>query len=640
MAKIALLIGVSDYTSGFAPLPSAVKDAQAMQGVLEHSDIGGFDRVQRLENPDRQSMEDAIEALFTSCRKDDLVLLFFSGHGVKDDGGGLYLAAHNARKDERGRLVKSRAVAAGLVVQFMENCKSKRQVIILDCCFSGAFAEGMKVKDDGSVDVKNQLGGEGRVILTSSTAMQYSFEQPDSDLSIYTQHLVEGIQTGDADQDRDGFIGVNELHDYAKRRVQEIKPEMNPEIYLAKEGYNKILLAQTPSIDPVLRYSQEVQQLAHGWEIRFKERTVLDQVQDWLNLPPRDDVQMSSTRRKALDALRHKLRLSQEVASQREAEVLQPYREFHQKIADYKREFAGKIRWGKPLTNSDRRELKDLQRALNLKNETAAYAEREISQRRQRFPYSSIQTFYRLLNPTTFVLLFGSAILIFLAIDVFKAVQERFEMNQQPSTFPTESSVFPSSDASPDAQNKFQEAQNKVDEGKYQEAIDLYKSAIKINPQISDYYAGLGIAYYKLAGQYMIPDSFSGNSWSNENFRLAIKNLEKAIELKDLNLYSNNVSVYKIHIFLGHAYTGLDKKQNASKAYNAYSSAIQENPTEKNLLATAYEGRAAARMRWKYDRDGAKADYGKARRLYEETNTDGKNSEAIKRVNNALMEMQ
>ena len=43
MAKIALLIGVSDYTSGFTPLPSAVKDAQAMKRVLEQTDIGGFD---------------------------------------------------------------------------------------------------------------------------------------------------------------------------------------------------------------------------------------------------------------------------------------------------------------------------------------------------------------------------------------------------------------------------------------------------------------------------------------------------------------------------------------------------------------------------------------------------------------------
>ena len=634
MAKIALLIGVSDYTSGFTPLPSAVKDAQAMKRVLEQTDIGGFDQVQSLENPDRQSMEDAIEALFTSCRKDDLVLLFFSGHGVKDDGGGLYLAAHNARKDERGRLVKSRAVAAGLVVQFMENCRSKRQVIILDCCFSGAFAEGMKVKDDGSIDVKNQLGGEGRVILTSSTAIQYSFEQQDSALSIYTQYLVEGIETGDADQDRDGFIGVNELHDYAKRRVQEIKPEMNPEIYLAKEGYNKILLAQTLSTDPVLRYSQEVQQLAHNWKIRFKERTLLDQVQDWLNLPPRDDIQMSSTRRKALNALRQRLGLSQEVASQKEAEVLQPYREFHQKFATYKQDFAGKIRWGKSLTNSDRRELKDLQRALGLSNEHTAYAEHEVLQRIQRFPYSSIQTFYRLLNPTTFVLLFGSAILVVLVIDTFKVVQERFQTNQQPPFFP-ESTTLPDSNASPDAQNKFQEAQNEVNEGKYPEAIDLYESAIKINPQIADFHAGLGIAYYELARRLTI----SGNAQSNDNFRSAIEKLEKAIELrKDDNLYSNDVRRYptsNIYISLGRAYYASGGKQNASKAFNAYTFAIQERPS-KNSLAIAYEERAEARRRSAGDTKGAKEDYETAKKLFVETN----DSLAIERVNNAIKEMQ
>ena len=42
----------------------------------------------------------------------------------------------------------------------------------------------MSVKDDGSVNVKEQLGGKGRAILTSSTSTQYSFEQEDSELSI------------------------------------------------------------------------------------------------------------------------------------------------------------------------------------------------------------------------------------------------------------------------------------------------------------------------------------------------------------------------------------------------------------------------------------------------------------------------
>ena len=42
MAKIALLIGVSEYQPGLNPLPAAVKDVDAVQEVLLHPDMGGF----------------------------------------------------------------------------------------------------------------------------------------------------------------------------------------------------------------------------------------------------------------------------------------------------------------------------------------------------------------------------------------------------------------------------------------------------------------------------------------------------------------------------------------------------------------------------------------------------------------------
>jgi hypothetical protein len=42
MGKLALLIGVSEYQPGLNPLPSAVKDVEAMRRVLTHPEIGNF----------------------------------------------------------------------------------------------------------------------------------------------------------------------------------------------------------------------------------------------------------------------------------------------------------------------------------------------------------------------------------------------------------------------------------------------------------------------------------------------------------------------------------------------------------------------------------------------------------------------
>jgi Ca2+-binding EF-hand superfamily protein len=233
----------------------------------------------------------------------------------------------------------------------MSNCRSKRQVVILDCCFSGAFAEGLLAKDDAGVDVKNQLGGEGRAVLTSSTSTQYSFEQQGSDLSIYTHYLVEGISTGVADQDQDGMVSVDELHEYAKGKVQEAAPAMKPEIYAVKEGY-KILLTKAPIGDPKLRYRQEVERFASRGDISLIGRIVLDEQRKQLEIPP-------------------------EEANVIEEKVLKPYREYQRKLQLYEQAFVKAIGRESPLGDVTRNELKQLQQVFGLRNEDVAPIEKK-----------------------------------------------------------------------------------------------------------------------------------------------------------------------------------------------------------------------------------------------------------------------
>jgi hypothetical protein len=292
MAKVALLIGVTEYEPGLNSLPGAVMDVDAMQQVLQHPDVGEFapGDITVLKNPQRQTMEEAIETVFFNRQKDDLVLVYFSGHGIKDDSGRLYLATRQTRKNSKGELVRTTAVAASLIHDVMENSRSRRQVIILDCCFSGAFAEGMRAKDDGSLDIKNQLAEtqkpqsvEGRAVLTSSTATQYSFEQEGSDLSVYTRYLVEGIEKGAADTDNDGVISVNELHEYARKKVQEAAPAMKPGIFAVREGY-KIQLAKAPIGDPKLEYRKEVERCIRDGQLSRVGRPILNRRQSELGL--------------------------------------------------------------------------------------------------------------------------------------------------------------------------------------------------------------------------------------------------------------------------------------------------------------------------------------------------------------------
>jgi tetratricopeptide (TPR) repeat protein len=258
MAKVALLIGVSEYEPGLNPLPGSVLDVDALKRVLSHPEMGGFAEadITTLKNPQRQEMEEAIYRLFADRKKDDLLLLYFSGHGIKDENGRLYLATRTTRK-ENGRLVNPSAVAASYLHDRINDSSSHRQVIILDCCFSGAIAQGMTVKDDGLVDLQASLGGRGRAILTSSTSIEYSFGangigHRDKKLSVYTHYLVKGIETGTADIDGDGYISVEELHEYVSGQVKKAALAMTPKFYPVEEGY-KIILAKSPCLKKNIR---------------------------------------------------------------------------------------------------------------------------------------------------------------------------------------------------------------------------------------------------------------------------------------------------------------------------------------------------------------------------------------------------
>jgi uncharacterized caspase-like protein len=343
MAKVALLIGVSEYAEGLNPLLSAIKDIEAMRKVLQSPERGGFDEVKVLPNPEPTAMQEAVENLFSGRAKEDLALLFFSGHGVKDDSGRLYFATSATRKNPTGTLVKATAVPASFLHDIMGSSRCKRQVVILDCCFSGAFAEGMTAKDDGTIDLQTQMGGEGRAVLTSSTSTQYSFEQQGAELSVYTRFLVEGIETGAADTDSDGWTSVDELHDYARKKVQEAAPAMKPKIYAVEEGF-KIHLAKAPTRNPKLTYRKEVERFASRGEI-------------------------SSIGRGALSHLQAQLGLTSEEAIAVEEEVLKPYQEYRKRLKQYEQVLVQEVKKNNPLTPEIRTDLVAFQESLGLRNE-------------------------------------------------------------------------------------------------------------------------------------------------------------------------------------------------------------------------------------------------------------------------------
>lgn len=228
MSKRALLVATDRYDDeGLRRLTAPAADAAALGRVLSRADIAGFD-VTLLVNEPHHVVGKAISALYRGSGRGDLALLYFTGHGLKDDAGRLYLATTNTHRDS----LLFTALSGQQISDAMEDCPSRQKVLILDCCYSGAFPAGQIAKGDTEVHTLDRFQGKGRVVLTASDATQYSFEGDrvtgTGAGSVFTRYLVEGIETGRADLDADGDIALDELYSYVHDRVTEEMPQQRP----------------------------------------------------------------------------------------------------------------------------------------------------------------------------------------------------------------------------------------------------------------------------------------------------------------------------------------------------------------------------------------------------------------------------
>ncbi len=241
--RVALLVATDRYRdTGLSRLTAPASDATRLADVLTDAGIAGF-RVETLYNRPHHVVGKEIGSFYRDRRRDDLTLLYFTGHGIKDDDGHLYLAMTDTERDN----LRFTGVAGEQIRAAMQGCRSRQNVLVLDCCYAGAFPAGAGVKADAAVHAHEQLGGRGCAVLTSSDATQYSFEGSQltgagSPSSLFTRFLIDGLRTGRADLDGDGDITLDELYSYVHDRVIEEQPQQRPKIKADVEG--RILFAR------------------------------------------------------------------------------------------------------------------------------------------------------------------------------------------------------------------------------------------------------------------------------------------------------------------------------------------------------------------------------------------------------------
>ena len=235
--KYALVIGNTEYTdSGLAKLTAPGRDAQDFARVLADKSLCAFDEVIPKINQPEGILRRAIGNFFNDRNPDDMLVLYFSGHGVRDEYGKFYLAVKDTIRSE----LFATAILSEFIRDAMDRSRSRRQVLILDCCNSGAVAHGTtKAATKLSMGTASAFeAGYGRVILTASDVNEYAWEGDEiignTDKSLFTHYLVEGLR-GQADQDGNGSISVDDLYDYVYEKIKSVTSKQTPCKFSSKQ---------------------------------------------------------------------------------------------------------------------------------------------------------------------------------------------------------------------------------------------------------------------------------------------------------------------------------------------------------------------------------------------------------------------
>jgi hypothetical protein len=235
--KWAVVIGVGRYErSEITPLQYTVADAEAVSEALLSR--GGFKKENVLLMTDRTEKKPTLRnvkwALGTflarSAKKDDLVVIYFSGHGapevdprgIESDGLAKYLVPIDADPGD----LYSTALPMDELQTIFERIEARRVVVFLDSCYSGAaggrtFASRRTRNarvDDLFLDRLTR--SSGRVIITAARAAEVSIELPELGHGIFTHYLLQGLK-GAADLDRDGIVALQELYQYLEQQVSQ-----------------------------------------------------------------------------------------------------------------------------------------------------------------------------------------------------------------------------------------------------------------------------------------------------------------------------------------------------------------------------------------------------------------------------------
>ncbi len=220
----AVLVGVNTYDDPHIPnLTVCVDDVTAIQHMLQP----GYQVTHLLTDataahpPSRANILGAVASIAQAVNSNDLLLFYFSGHGLAEDGESYLLA-----RDTRLAALKHTAIAMHDLCELLSHSAARARVIILDACHAGA-AIGKSTPGMSAAFMQRVFAeAEGMAVLASCKHGQRSWEWPARKQSVFTYYLLQALH-GQADTDSKGFITVSDVSRYVTDRVKHWSAQHN-----------------------------------------------------------------------------------------------------------------------------------------------------------------------------------------------------------------------------------------------------------------------------------------------------------------------------------------------------------------------------------------------------------------------------
>lgn len=238
-----VVIASEKFKNNKYDLSYAVKDANDVANTMVNSKSFGKVEVKKMFN--QAFNVDSLASLnnfFSKAGINDVVMVFFAGHGYLDDDLSYYFPTYYTDFSDP----KINSVAYKSFEKMFQNMKPIRKLMFIDACFSG------EVDEEGLFNENNTTGKDttrsstslvfaqstalemskaifsdirqssGATIISSAGGTEAAFEGEKWNNGLFTHCLLEGISNYKADSNHDGKVMLSELQHFVADEVYKL----------------------------------------------------------------------------------------------------------------------------------------------------------------------------------------------------------------------------------------------------------------------------------------------------------------------------------------------------------------------------------------------------------------------------------